>query len=119
MMMAGALTCSPITCGKVFEAIPRVNKITTPVINQKIGERFGLPLVSSSYAFKAEYVKKREELRRVNGKDPNFQVKLQEIKSSAFTYSTEGEQNTLSHIPYFFDILFQVPQVSFTLRSLR
>jgi hypothetical protein len=102
MMMAAALTCSPITCGKVFEAIPRVNKISTPVINQKIGKRFGLPLVSSSYAFKTEYVRKREELCRVNGKDPNFQVKLQEIKSSAFTYSTEGEQNTLKSYSLFY-----------------
>ena len=78
-----------------MDAIPRVNKITTPLINQTISTRFGLPLVSSSHAFKSEYVKKREELRRVNGKDLNFQNKREEIRSSTFIYSTDNGKHFL------------------------
>ena len=98
-------TVSPLTCSKVFDIIPCVNKISTPVINDSISKRFGLPQVSSSSAFKIEYCKKRDELRRVNGKDPNFQSLLQQIKSSPFCFPSEGKvrnrkynENELTHV---------------------
>ena len=56
-------------------------------INEKISKRFGLPSVENSSAFKAEYCKKREELRKVNGRDLNSKLVLQ---SSSFSFPCEG-----------------------------
>ena len=78
---------SPLTCAKEFQIIPRVTKINTPDINVKISKRFGLPSVANSSAFKAEYCKKREELRKVNGRDQNSKLVLQ---SSSFSFPCDG-----------------------------
>lgn len=103
-MLSAAI--SPLTCGKVFQIIPRVNKINTPLINDRISKRFGLPEVSSSAGFKTEYCKKRDELRRVNGKDPNFQDLLQQIKSSPFCIPSEGKYRNGEHYDNEIDTCF-------------
>ena len=54
---------SPLTYGKVFNAIPRVTKVNTPNINQRISQVWGLPRVSSSGEFRSSYVEGREILR--------------------------------------------------------
>ena len=54
---------SPLTFGKVFVAIPRVNGVNTPNINSKIAEKWGLPCVQNSEEFRRSYVEGRENLR--------------------------------------------------------
>ena len=57
---------SPLTYGKVFTAIPRVTGVNTPNINSKISEKWGLPFVKNSGAFRKSYIEGRETLRYVS-----------------------------------------------------
>jgi hypothetical protein len=56
---------SPLTYGKVFTAIPRVTGVNTPNINSRIAEKWGLPFVKNSGAFRKSYIDGRETLRYV------------------------------------------------------
>ena len=56
---------SPLTYGKVFDAIPRVTGVNTPNINSRISEKWGLPLLKNSGAFRKSYIEGRETLRYV------------------------------------------------------
>ena len=69
---------SPLTFGKVFTAIPRVTAITTPNINKRISQVWGLPALENSKEFKKIYATGRDELRSVQ-----FVYKLQWTNLSA------------------------------------
>ena len=69
----GAAHVSPLTFGKVFQAIPRMTKaINTPIINIRIAQAFGLPNIDSSSEFKKIYSDGREALRLVNASKFTF-----------------------------------------------
>ena len=57
-----APSISPLTFGKVLDALPRISNCKTPDINDKIAKRWGLKPVENSDAFKAKYREGREAL---------------------------------------------------------